>query len=91
MVDAIRSASGEALVVAADCTDLTAVERMRNKAEEELGPEGVVAAFAGGGRARLGPVAQTTEEEWHSTLDANLTATLLTLKSFLPWIPSDRH
>ena len=44
----------------------------------------VVAAFAGGGRARPGPVAQTTEEEWHSTVDANLTATFLTLKSFLP-------
>jgi len=29
-------------------------------------------------------VVQTTEEEWHSTVDANLTATFLTLKSFLP-------
>ena len=84
VVDAIRSTGGEALGVAADCTDLIAVERMRKQTEEELGPVGVVAAFAGGGRARPGPVAQTTEEEWHSTVDANLTATFLTLKSFLP-------
>jgi 3-oxoacyl-[acyl-carrier protein] reductase len=84
VVDAIRSAGGEALGVAADCTDLTAVERMRRLVEEEFGPAEVVAAFAGGGRARPGPLAQTTEEEWHSTVDANLTATFLTLKSFLP-------
>jgi 3-oxoacyl-[acyl-carrier protein] reductase len=31
-----------------------------------------------------GPLAQTSEEEWHSTVDPNLTATFLTLKSFLP-------
>jgi 3-oxoacyl-[acyl-carrier protein] reductase len=84
VVDEIRSAGGEALGVAADCTDLAAIERMRKQTEEELGPVEVVAAFAGGGRARPGALAQTTEEEWHSTVDANLTATFLTLKSFLP-------
>jgi 3-oxoacyl-[acyl-carrier protein] reductase len=84
VVGEIRSMGGEALGVAADCTDLAAVERMREQAEQELGPVGVVAAFAGGGRARPGPLAHTTEEEWHSTVDANLTATFHTLKSFLP-------
>ncbi len=84
MVDVIRSAGGEALGVAADCTDLASVERMRKHTEEELGPVEVVAAFAGGGRARPGPLAQTTEKEWRSTVDANLTVTFLTLKSFLP-------
>jgi 3-oxoacyl-[acyl-carrier protein] reductase len=84
VVDAIRAAGGEAVGVAADCTDLDAIERMRRQVEQELGPTGVVAAFAGAGRARPGPVAQTTEEEWHSTVDGNLTATFLTLKSFLP-------
>lgn len=84
VVDVIQSAGGETLGVAADCTDFAAVEWMRKHVEEKLGPIGVVAAFAGGGRARPGPVAQTTEEEWHSTLGANLTATFLTLKSFLP-------
>jgi 3-oxoacyl-[acyl-carrier protein] reductase len=84
VVDAIRSAGGDALGVAADCTDLAAVEWMRKQTEEELGPVEVVAAFAGGGRARPGPVEQITEEEWRSTVDANLTATFLTLKSFLP-------
>ena len=51
VVDSILSAGGEALGVAADCTDFAAVEQMREQAEEELGPGGVVAAFAGVGHA----------------------------------------
>src|SRR5215213_3307585 len=84
VVDAICAAGGVAVGVAGDCTDFVAVERMRRRVEENLGPVEVVAAFAGEGRARPGPVAQTTEEEWHSTVDGSLTATFLTLKSFLP-------
>jgi len=42
----MRSTDSEALGVAADCTDLAAVERMRKQTEKELGPVGVVAAFA---------------------------------------------
>jgi len=38
----------------------------------------------GGGRARPGPVAEVPEEDWHSTVDSSLTATFLTLQSFLP-------
>jgi 3-oxoacyl-[acyl-carrier protein] reductase len=63
VVDAIRAAGGEVVGVAADCTDLVAIERMRRQAEQELGPTGVVAALAGAGRARPMPVAQTTKEE----------------------------
>jgi 3-oxoacyl-[acyl-carrier protein] reductase len=48
VLDAIRSAGGEALGVAADCTDLAAIERMRRRVEEEFGPPDVVVAFAGG-------------------------------------------
>jgi 3-oxoacyl-[acyl-carrier protein] reductase len=84
VVDAIRSAGGDAVGVAADFTDYAAIEHMRHRVEETFGPVGVVAAFAGVGGARPGPVAQITEEEWHSTVDGNLSATFLTLKSFLP-------
>ena len=48
------------------------------------GPADVLAAFVGGGRARPGPVAEVPEQDWRSTVDASLTATFLTLKSFLP-------
>ena len=84
VVDAIRDGGGEAIGVAGDCTDPAAVGRMREAVEEELGPAEVLAAFVGGGRARPGPVADVPEEDWRSTLDGSLTATFLTLKSFLP-------
>jgi 3-oxoacyl-[acyl-carrier protein] reductase len=52
--------------------------------EQDLGPAEVLAAFVGGGRARPGPVADVAEEDWRSTVDGSLTASYLTLKSFLP-------
>jgi 3-oxoacyl-[acyl-carrier protein] reductase len=84
VVDAIRQGGGEAVGVAADCTDPAAVERMRQQVEQELGPADVLAAFVGTGRARPGPVADVPEPDWRSTVDGSLTATFLTLKSFLP-------
>jgi 3-oxoacyl-[acyl-carrier protein] reductase len=84
VVDAIREGGGEAVGVDGDCTDPAAVERLRQVVERELGPAEVLAAFVGGGRARPGPVADVPQEDWQSTLDGSLTATFLTLKSFLP-------
>ena len=84
VVDAIRDEGGGVIGVAGDCTDPAAVERMRQVVEQELGPAEVLAAFVGGGRARPGPVAEVPEADWQSTLDGSLTATFLTLKSFLP-------
>ena len=84
VVDAINAGGGEAIGVTGDCTDLAAIERMRLQVEQDLGPADVQAAFVGGGRARPGPVADVPEQDWRSTLDGSLTATFLTLKSFLP-------
>jgi 3-oxoacyl-[acyl-carrier protein] reductase len=84
VVDAIHASGGEAIGVTGDCTDLAAVERLRQQVEQDLGPAEVLAAFVGGGRARPGPVADVAEEDWRSTVDGSLTATFLTLKSFLP-------
>jgi 3-oxoacyl-[acyl-carrier protein] reductase len=84
VVDGIREGGGEAVGVDGDCTDPAAVERLRQVVERELGPAEVLAAFVGGGRARPGPVADVPQEDWQSTLDGSLTATFLTLKSFLP-------
>ena len=52
--------------------------------EQEFGPVELLAAFAGGGIIKPGPAEKVTEQEWHSVLDGNLTATFLTVKSFLP-------
>jgi len=84
VVDAIREGGGEAVGVDGDCTDPAAVQRLRQVVEQELGPAEVLAAFVGGGRARPGPVADIPQEDWRSTVDGSLTATFLTLKSFLP-------
>ena len=84
VVDTIREGGGEAVGVDGDCTDAAAVQRLRQVVEQELGSAEVLAAFVGSGRARPGPVADVPEEDWQSTLDGSLTATFLTLKSFLP-------
>jgi 3-oxoacyl-[acyl-carrier protein] reductase len=84
VVSEIQAEGGHAIGVAADCTDASALERLRERVERELGPVELLAAFAGGGIIKPGPAEKVTEQEWHSVLDGNLTATFLTLKSFLP-------
>lgn len=91
VVAAILEKGGTAIGVVADVTDFAAVEEVRSRAEAELGPVDVVAAFAGGGIARPGPTAAMSEAEWHSVVDGNLTATFLTLKSFLPGMQQRRR
>jgi len=85
VVDAIGDGGGgQAIGVDGDCTDPAAVQRLRQVVERQLGPVDVLAAFVGGGRARPGPVADIPEPDWRSTIDGSLTATFLTIKSFLP-------
>jgi 3-oxoacyl-[acyl-carrier protein] reductase len=80
----IQAEGGAAIGVAADCTDASAIDRLRERVEQELGPVELLAAFAGGGIIHPGPAEKVTEQEWHSVVDGNLTATFLTVKSFLP-------
>ena len=81
---AIEAAGGVALAVPADVTRFDDLEQMRRTVEEVLGPVDIVVANAGGSPVRPGPVEDLTEEDWHASVDANLTATFLTVKSFLP-------
>jgi 3-oxoacyl-[acyl-carrier protein] reductase len=83
VVEEIRSQSGTAVGIVADCTDNVAVENMRDTAERELGPVDVLAAFAGGDQATK-PLEEITEEAWRFVIDSNLTATFLTVRAFLP-------
>src|SRR5262245_6688011 len=77
-VAAIRAGGGQAIGVPADCTDFAAIERLRQRVEQELGPVDLLAAFVGGGGDPV-PTAQITEADWRRVLDANLTATFLTV------------
>jgi 3-oxoacyl-[acyl-carrier protein] reductase len=90
LVGTIRSSGGQAIGVAADCTDLEAVERMQKQAEGELGPVDLLAAFVGGGGEPV-PTVDIGEEDWRRLLDVNLTATFLTVRSFLPGMIARRR
>jgi len=83
VVQEIQDSGGEAIGVAADLTDFAAVERMRRRVEEELDPVEVLAVFAGG-QGYPTPTEQMVEEQWRSVIDSDLTATFLTVRSFLP-------
>jgi 3-oxoacyl-[acyl-carrier protein] reductase len=80
----IGQAGGRALQVTADVTIYAEIEAMRRRVEQELGPVDVLVANAGGNPVPPGPVEQVSEEGWLATVAANLTATFLTIKSFLP-------
>jgi 3-oxoacyl-[acyl-carrier protein] reductase len=81
--DIVR-AGGRAIQVAADTTSFAEIEAMRRQTEQELGPIDVLVANAGGSFTKPGPLEETSEEGWHTSLDNNLTATFLTIKSILP-------
>jgi 3-oxoacyl-[acyl-carrier protein] reductase len=80
----IGRAGGRAIQVTADVTRYAEIEAMRHRIEQELGPVDVLVANAGGNPVPPGPVEQVSEEGWLATVAANLTATFLTIKSFLP-------
>ena len=81
---AIGRAGGKALQVVADLTKFDEIEAIRRQVEQELGPIDVLVANAGGIYTMPGPLEQVSEEGWHASIDGNLTATFLTLKSVLP-------
>jgi 3-oxoacyl-[acyl-carrier protein] reductase len=83
VVNQIQAGGGEALGIQADCTRSAEIERMRQQVEQELGFPEILAVFAGSGGEPT-PTVQMSEERWHAVIDANLTATFLTVKSFLP-------
>jgi 3-oxoacyl-[acyl-carrier protein] reductase len=83
VVSSIHAQNGQAAGVAADCTDPVAVAHLRRRSEEEFGQVDILIAFAGGSGEPI-PVEQITLEKWRAVVDANLTATFLTVKEFLP-------
>jgi 3-oxoacyl-[acyl-carrier protein] reductase len=83
LVGEITRGGGRAMGVVADCLDLNAIERMRERVEEQFGPADVLIAYAGG-FAAYSPAHLIEEAEWRAVIDANLTTTFLTVKSFLP-------
>lgn len=80
----IRDRGGVAIAVTGDVTVLDDLEAIRRQIEDTLGPVDILVANAGASLAPPAPLEQLTEQDWRATIDANLLATFLTLKCFLP-------
>jgi 3-oxoacyl-[acyl-carrier protein] reductase len=81
---------GKAFVVTGDITDFAQVQSVRRQVEDTLGPVDILVANAGGSFTPPAPLEQITENGWRATVDGNLHATFLTLKSFLPGMKERR-
>jgi 3-oxoacyl-[acyl-carrier protein] reductase len=86
----IESDGGRAIEVAGDVTRFADIEAMRRQIESELGPIQLLVANAGGSHTPPGPIEEMSEEGWRASIDGNLTATFLTLKSVLPGMKQRR-
>jgi len=82
--ESIERSGGRAIQVLADTTKFDEIEAMRRQIERELGPIEILVANAGGSYSPPGPLEDTTEDGWHASVEGNLTATFLTIKSILP-------
>ena len=80
----IERAGGKAMCVASDVTKFDEIESIRSQIEETFGPVDILVANAGQNLVKPGPFEEISEEGWHATINVNLTATFLTIKSFLP-------
>ncbi len=90
--DDILSAGGRAIDVVGDVTKLGDLDAMRQRVEDTLGPVDVLVANAGGNLTPPHTALEDIDEAgWRRSVDANLTATFLTLKSFLPGMKARRH
>ena len=87
----IESGGGQAIAVTGDVTDFAQVEAVRAQIEATWGPVSLLVANAGGSFTPPGPLEQIPEDGWRATVDGNLTATFLTLKSFLPGMKERRR
>ncbi|QID36435.1 SDR family oxidoreductase [Streptomyces albus] len=83
VAESIGKQGGTAIGAVADVTDAAALRRVADRVAGELGPVDVLAAFAGGHPAPLA-APELSEERWRRILDSELTATFLTVHTFLP-------
>jgi 3-oxoacyl-[acyl-carrier protein] reductase len=87
----IEVAGGRSMQVSGDVMNFSEVEAARLRIEGEFGPVDILVANAGGSFTPPGPLEDTSEEGWRASVDGNLTATFLTIKSFLPGMKERRR
>jgi 3-oxoacyl-[acyl-carrier protein] reductase len=81
---AIERAGGTVIQVTGDVTRFDDIETIRLQTEDALGPIDILVANAGGSITRPAPLEEIPEDGWRASVDGNLTATFLTIKSVLP-------
>jgi 3-oxoacyl-[acyl-carrier protein] reductase len=86
----IEQRGGRAIQVTGDVTRFADIEAMRLRIERELGPLDIVVANAGGSFTPPGPIEDTSEQGWRDSVEGNLTAAFLTIKSVLPGMKARR-
>lgn len=84
VVAGIRGEGGHAIGVLGDVTKLAEIDALRQRVDDELGPMSILVANVGGSFTPPAALEDIPEHGWRTTVDGNLTATFLTLKSFLP-------
>jgi 3-oxoacyl-[acyl-carrier protein] reductase len=84
VVSTIRQEGGVAMSVTGDVTQFDDLEAMRHQVEDSLGAVEILVANAGGSFTPPALLEEIPEEGWRASVDGNLLATFLTLKSFLP-------
>src|SRR5262249_27594505 len=84
----IEQRGGRAMSVVADVTAFDQIEALRGRVEDRFGPVDILVANAGGSPPPPASVESPSEADWHAAVEANLTSTFLTIKSFLPGMKS---
>jgi 3-oxoacyl-[acyl-carrier protein] reductase len=89
--DEIAGAGSQAFTVTGELTRFAEVEAMRAQVEHELGPIELLVANAGGSFTPPAALEDIPEDGWRASVDGNLTATFLTLKSVVPGMKQRRR
>jgi 3-oxoacyl-[acyl-carrier protein] reductase len=88
---AITHTGGKSLVVTGDVTRSGEIDQMRRQIEDAWGPVSILIANAGGSLTPPAALEDIPEDGFRATINGNLLATFLTLKSFLPGMKERRH
>jgi 3-oxoacyl-[acyl-carrier protein] reductase len=91
VASSIQTKGARVIGVVAELTSFVEIESAREQIERDLGPVDVLVANAGASLTRPGPIEEIDEKDWRAFVDANLTATFLTIKSFLPGMKARRR
>jgi 3-oxoacyl-[acyl-carrier protein] reductase len=80
----IAATGQQVMACVADVTHSQEIEAMREQIEHTYGPVDILVANAGGSPSRPALLEEISQDDWRAAVDANLTATFLTIKCFLP-------